>query len=128
MIIAFKQQKDLTALLEKQIEGLQKENASVAGALKESSSLRESQFVTHNIKYMCCCTVERQAESYEQTKSKNVSLLEQLTAMKHHNETVSTVLAKKGDKIAQLEQKYQEEKDVQSKKVKRNIIVSFYNC
>ena len=35
------QQQDMTALLEKQMEELQKENTSIASALKESSSLRK---------------------------------------------------------------------------------------
>ena len=36
----------MTVLLEKQIEELQKENVSIAGALKESTSLRESNFIS----------------------------------------------------------------------------------
>lgn len=45
-IIILQQQQDMTVLLEKQIEELQKENVSIAGALKESTSLRESNFIS----------------------------------------------------------------------------------
>ena len=40
-MLLLQQQWDTTALLEKQMEELQKENSSIASALKESSSLRE---------------------------------------------------------------------------------------
>lgn len=39
----------MTALLEKQIEELQKENSSISDALKESSSLRMSKLITYDM-------------------------------------------------------------------------------
>lgn len=117
-ILPLLQQQDMTALLEKQIEELQKENASIAGALKDSSALREWNCITYitcDIEY--CHTVERQTDSYEQTKSNNASLHEQLTAAKNHIEALSVELAEKGDELAQLEKKHQQQEETHSKKV-----------
>ena len=62
-------------------------------------------------------TVERQADSFEQTKSINVSLHEQLLAAKNHSEVVSNELAEKSDELTQLEKRYQQEEETHSKKV-----------
>ena len=62
-------------------------------------------------------TVERQADSFEQTKSNNVSLHEQLSAAKSHSEVVSNELAEKSDELTQLGKRYQQEEESHSKKV-----------
>lgn len=116
-MLLLQQQWDTTALLEKQMEELQKENSSIACALKESSSLREWRLITYNIIIYFCCTVEQQVDSYEQTKSKNTSLQEQLTATKNHSEAISIELAEKSNDLTQLEKKHQQQEEIHSKKV-----------
>ena len=67
--------------------------------------------------YYCYLIVERQADSYEQTKSNNVSLQEQLIAARNSSEVLTIELAEKSCGLVRLEEKYHQEQEIHSKKV-----------
>jgi len=104
----------MNSLMEKQLDDLQQENASITSALKESHSLCELLLHIVNI---TCCTVDRQSDGYEQAKNDNTRLCEQLSSAQEHDKTVSSELAKKKLDINELEKRLQFEQEEKCNKV-----------